>query len=439
MRLNSLIKKYFFSDAILTKKDYEKSRKYFLYEGCTAVGIFSLTSGAFLAGFAKYLGATDEFNGLIGAIPAVAGIVQIFSSLIFEKMEHRKLLISFLCVVYRLLLGFMLLIPIFIHGTSGRLFALALTYSLAYGFAAFITPAASSWIVDLTPENRRGNYFALKDAYSLAFVTVITLIMGKVLDIYRKANNEYGGFIVLGFVVMILACANFSFLSVVKEPTQNRKKSNINLKTVLTMALNNKGFRKVIILSVLWNIALQIGGPFFAVYQVTGLKLSYSYIMIMGVISSLVRVFIAKTWGSLADKKSWFFTTKSSAAILGIVHIIWTFVDVNTAFILVPLLSIAGGLAWSGLAISMFNIQFVYAPQEGRTAYLGTSAALGGVAGFISTFIGSRVVSYLKGFSFKLFGINIGNMQVVFLLSGILILITALYVQQSMEKGIKKQ
>jgi hypothetical protein len=238
---------------------------------------------------------------------------------------------------------------------------------------------------------------------------------------------------------MILACANFSFLSVVKEPTQNRKKSNINLKTVLTMALNNKGFRKVIILSVLWNIALQIGGPFFAVYQVTGLKLSYSYIMIMGVISSLVRVFIAKTWGSLADKKSWFFTTKSSAAILGIVHIIWTFVDVNTAFILVPLLSIAGGLAWSGLAISMFNIQFVYAPQEGRTAYLGTSAALGGVAGFISTFIGSRVVSYLKGFSFKLFGINIGNMQVVFLLSGILILITALYVQQSMEKGIKKQ
>jgi MFS family permease len=435
MNIRTVFQNAFYNKTPLTMKDYEKSRKMFMYEGCTAVGLFSITSGAFLAGFAKYLGATDEFNGLIGAIPAVAGIVQIFSSLLFEKLEHRKFLISILCLLYRILLGLMIFIPIFIQNTSFRLFALAAVYAAAYSMAAFITPAASNWIVDLTPEKKRGNYFATKDAYSLAFVTILTLVMGRVMDVYRKANNEYGGFIILGIVVLILAVLNFSFLARVKEPVLNRKRTNINLKDVLLLALKNKGFRKVIILSVLWNVALQIGGPFFAVYQVTGLNLSYSFIMIMGVISSILRVIIAKTWGNLGDRKSWFFTTKASIAILGVVHFLWALVDIKIAVFVVPILSVFGGIAWSGINLSLFTIQFLYAPVEGRTAYLGTSAALGGVAGFISTFIGAKIVSILKPIHYNFFGISIGSMQVVFALSGILLLITALYVRNFMEKS----
>lgn len=435
MAIKATIQNVYYNKTTLTMKDYEKSRRMFICEGCTSVGLFSITSGAFLAGFAKYLGATDEFNGIIGAIPVMAGIVQIFSSLVFEKLEHRKFLISLLCLLYRTLLGTMIFIPIFIQNTSARLFALAGVYALAYSMAAFITPASSSWIVDLTPENMRGRYFATKDAYSLAFVTILTLVMGRVLDMYRKVNNEYGGFIVLGVVVLVLAILNFSFISSVKEPVSNRKRSNIKLIDVLTLALRNKGFRKVIILSVLWNVALQIGGPFFAVYQVTGLNLSYSFIMIMGVIGSIIRVISARTWGSLGDKKSWFFTSKASIAILGITHILWAFVDIKIAIFLVPLLSVLSGIAWSGINLSLFSVQFVYAPEEGRTAYLGTSAALGGVAGFISTFIGSRIVNMLKELQFSFFGILIGNMQIVFALSGILLLFTALYVRNFMERG----
>lgn len=435
MNIKNKIQDIYYNKKGLTLKDYEISRRIFIREGCTAVGLFSITSGAFLAGFAKYLGATDEFNGLIGAIPTVAGIVQIFSSLLFEKLEHRKFLISLLCFLYRTLLGLMIFIPIFIQSAAARLFALAAVYAIAYSIAAFITPAASSWIVDLTPEDKRGNYFATKDAYALAFVTILTLVMGRVMDTYRKVNSEYDGFVILGIVVLVLALLNFYFISQVKEPILNRKRTNIKLKDVLLLALKNRGFRKVIILSILWNVALQVGGPFFAVYQVTGLNLSYSYIMIMGVISSIVRVIIARTWGNLGDRKSWFFTTKISIAILGMVHILWSLVDIKSAFYLVPILSIFGGIAWSGINLSLFSIQFVYAPEEGRTAYIGTSAALGGVAGFLSTFIGSRIVSILKPLRFNLFGILIGNMQVVFALSGILLLVTALYVRNYMERG----
>lgn len=44
-----------------------KSRIYFIYEGCMAVGITSL-SRAYLAGLLRYLGANDVFNGVIEEI-----------------------------------------------------------------------------------------------------------------------------------------------------------------------------------------------------------------------------------------------------------------------------------------------------------------------------------------------------------------------------------
>lgn len=436
MKLKGLIKKNYFSNSPLTREDYEFSRKMFIYEGSAAVGIFSLTSGAFLAGFAKYLGATDEFNGLIGSIPSLAGVFQILSSLLFEKMKHRKFLIAILCFIFRMLLGIMIFVPIFVQNTTIRLVLLATIYGIAYSIAAFITPPASSWIVDLTPENIRGRYFARKDAVSLGFLTILTLALGKIMDMFRKSNNEYGGFIILALVVIVLTVMNFYFLSVVKEPTDHRKSTIFNLKTVIQMSLTHRGFRKIIIMSTLWGIALQIGGPFFAVYMVTGLKLSYSYIMVMGLISSIVRVISAKTWGDLADKRSWAFTTKLSIVILAVVHLTWGLVDSSSSSILVPLLHIIGGIAWAGLSISLFNIQFVYAPVEGRTAYLGVAAALGGLAGFASTYIGSIIVKLLKNLNFNFFGFSIGNMQIVFILSGLLLIATAGYVHIYMKQGL---
>ena len=178
----------------------------------------------------------------------------------------------------------------------------------------------------------------------------------------------------------------------------------------------------------MWNIGLQIGGPFFSIYMVTGLKLDYTYIMILGVLTSFVRVFAAKYWGRLANRKSWFFTTQLSITLLAIGHISWFFIDHRTAYFIFPLINILGGIAWSGVNLSLFNIQFVMAPEEGRTMYLGASSTLGGVAGFISTLIGSVIVSLFKDVTVDFAGFHFVNMHIVFALSGIILFITALYV-----------
>lgn len=96
----------------LTESDYEESRNYFIYEGCMAAGILSLTSGAFLTGYAKYIGISDVFNGIISAISAATGLIQLFSSMIFQKLENRKFLVVLSSFIFRLLLSIMFLMPL---------------------------------------------------------------------------------------------------------------------------------------------------------------------------------------------------------------------------------------------------------------------------------------------------------------------------------------
>ncbi len=428
MKIGSVFKSIFFSNQPLTGRNYKKSRTFSIFEGGSARTIFNLTSGAFLAGFASYLGAGDSFNGIIGAIPVLAGIIQMISPIVFEKMEKRKLTVSLLCLLHRVLLGLMVFIPFLAKGQTTRLVLVAAVYFISYLAVSFINPAASGWLIDLVPDSIRGRYFGIRESYVLGAATVFTLIMGRVLDIYKGNGNEYGGFIVMFSFVLVLAVGNFVIWLLIKEPPVKRNKSQLSLRSVITIPLKDRKFKKIVLLFVLWNIGVQVGGPFFSVYMVTGLKLNYTYIMVVGMLGTLVNTIVVRFWGRLADRKSWVYVIKLSILMLAVTHFCWFFVNPSTAYILVPLMHITGGLAWAGIGISSFNIQFTYSPEEGRTVYIGFNAALSGLIGFMSTLVGSFVLFLLHSFKLNLHGFTIGSMQVIFAISGILLGVCAAYI-----------
>lgn len=428
MKIGAIFKSIYFSSEPLSDKDYKSSRTFSIFEGGSARTIFNFTSGAFLAGFASYLGAGDSFNGIIGAIPVLAGIIQLISPIVFEKMEKRKLTVSILCLIHRLLLGFMVFIPFLAKGQTTRLALVAAIYFISYLAVSFINPAASGWLIDLVPDNIRGRYFGVRESYILGASTVFTLVMGRVLDIYKDKGNEYGGFIVMFSFVMVLAAGNFVIWLLIKEPPVKRSKSELNLRKVISIPLKDNKFRKIVLLFILWNIGVQIGGPFFSVYMVTGLKLNYTFIMAVGMLGTLANTLMVRFWGRLADRKSWVYVIKLSILMLAVTHTMWFFINPLTSYILVPIMHIAGGLAWAGIGISSFNIQFIYSPEEGRTVYIGFNAALSGLIGFVSTLMGSAVLLLLSSFKLDISGFTIGSMQVIFAISGILLAVCAAYI-----------
>ncbi len=411
----------------------EKSRAFFILEGITGIGQFSLATGAFLAGFVSFLGAGESVNGMLGVVPAAAGIFQIFSSLLLKGGKSRKEQAIKIAIVLRILLSSIYFVPFIVMKLGGNsslvLISFITCFVLAFIANSFIAPMISGWLIDLAPMNIRGAYLAKRDKISLGIIAMTTIVLGKVLDYQKALGQEFTGFIIVGIMLSILGILNIVSLINIEDVNNERVNKDISfLKNILT-PLKDKVFIKIIYFYLLWNTALYIGGPYIAVYMVEKLELTYTYMMTMTVFGSIIRVMFATVWGKIADRKSWFVSSASSLIILGITHFTWGFVIPSNSFILVPFLSILGGIAWAGAAISLFNIQFLFAKKDSRTVSISVNAAIGGIMSLISVKIGGLIVE-LGDNVLSLFGFVFSGSQVTFILSGLLLLACALYIHK---------
>ncbi|HEY5586437.1 MAG TPA: MFS transporter [Ruminiclostridium sp.] len=429
MNLTTKIKSIYLNKEPLTDKDMEMSRKISIFEGCTARTAFTLTSGAFLVGFAKYLGASDQIAGIIAAIPILSGIIMAFSPIILERIENRKPIISLFCLIGRLLLGSMILIPFMNISVQMKIVMLMIIFFVANLFTSFPLPAALAWIQSVTPEGIRGSYFGKRESIVLGVATIITLLIGQILDRFEQIGQQFNGFAVLYILVIIAAVANFILFSYMKEPKEIVTDVHLTLKKVLTMPLKNKRFMRVALLLMIWNFGFQLGFPFTSVYMVSTLNLRYGLITLMAVLASIISVVSVRFWGRVADRKSWLYLMKLMVILQILSFFVWFLINKYTVLALLPVAHIFSGAALSGINISGFNLQYIYSPKENKTIYLGFSAAISGIFGFGGTIVGSYLMKAAEKYSISILGFKIGNLQLLFLLSGIILLGCIWYVR----------
>jgi MFS family permease len=88
------------------------------------------------------------------------------------------------------------------------------------------------------------------------------------------------------------------------------------------------------------------------------------------------------------------------------------------------------GIGWGGVAISMFNLQFEYAPEENRTSYISLNTSVGSIVGFAAILIASVVVNKIGGNTVYISSFPIHGMQFLLLASGVLIIFTSFFVHK---------
>lgn len=419
----------------------KRSRFFMILEGITGIGQFSLTTGAFLAGFVSFLGGAETLNGTLGVIPSAMGILQIFSVLLIRKGTSRKSVTLKIVIALRTFMAILYFVPfaLMLMGASASvmLAGFIVCFILVYTMNALVTPIIGGWIIDVTPNEIRGRYLAKREAISLGLIAVTTIVLGEVLDYYKAAGNEFYGFLIVGGILIILSIINIYSISQVDDISTEVTATTIPFKEEIKAPLQSSTYKRVIIMYVLWNFALFIGATYMAVYMVETLDLSYSYMMIMSVITISIRVMLSGLWGKLADRKSMFTTAIASLIVMSICHLGWGFVTPNNSHIMIPLLHVLGGIAWSGAGFSLFNIQYMFAKDHIRTTSIGVNAAIGGTVGFIAVKIGGWIIKAMGtntiNLSDTIQAVNFGGMRVTFLLSGIMMLVLSLYIKVVIE------
>ena len=270
IRKKSIIKNIFYNDIKIQEEDLHKSRILSIFEGSTARTVGSLTAGAFMAGFLNYLGADDRLNGIIAAIPVLSGAVMFLSPLFFETRSRRKAPITIGAFVARLLLSFLILVPLIIRNKNIGLAYLAVSYFMAHLIISFVAPPTTTWQISLAPERIRGKYFGIRESVVLGFVTIVTLGMGRILDASKISGQQSNAFFLLFVLVLILSIINFIFACLIREPEVKLSGRPVQKSDVFLLPLRDKTFRKITGLIILWNLGYQMSAPFTSVYMVSG-------------------------------------------------------------------------------------------------------------------------------------------------------------------------
>ncbi len=425
LALPRFLQRAYVSDAPV---DYEKSRKMILRESVTANAIGSIAGGSILAGFNKYLGLSNEMAGIIAAIPLLTGVLQMFSALFFERLARRKFFICLFFFLHRLSLSAMYFVPLMVQGTGLRVALMFAIYVFASSFSSMGTGPVNIWMIDLVPESLRGRFFAKKDAVSLIANVAAGLVMGVVLDAFRAGGREREGFLLVSGVILLLLAVNTYLFAKWDEPLQTPPKTPFRLRDMFQKPLAHKEFRKVIGFNILYCISLQMAAPFFSVYMVDVLGLSYLNIMLVGFLSAGTRVIFLRIWGRMADSaSSWPRVAKWALRALGLGHALWFFASPNIAWFYFPILQLFSGMAWGGVNLSIFNLPFAVMPKEGRNLFLAMHSVIGSVTGFLAALLGAGLSSLLGGVSFSFWGLHVGNTQILFLLSGVCLALVAEY------------
>ena len=88
----------------------------------------------------EQLGASVSLCAAAAMIPSFGCVLQFFSPFVFERMHHRKLAIWLMCVVFRLSVSSILLVPLALPDPGRARAVVLVLYTIGFFSAGLVTP-----------------------------------------------------------------------------------------------------------------------------------------------------------------------------------------------------------------------------------------------------------------------------------------------------------
>jgi MFS family permease len=442
------VRRIYFMALPESKQDMKTSRINYTMADTAAQTIVQLAGGTFLATLMSYSGISDANIGVITSLVSLAALSQLFLINFFKKIKKYKFLV---CVtsLSRILFAALYFIPLFNIKDSTKASLIVFLYFIGQIFVQIGIPASQDWIASLVPSRLRGKYFSIKDSFAVFVVSITMLLCGMVFDYFKK-TNLITGFIITAIIIMILTLTNVINLSIMKEPKlsyvneegkemhgrlakkakqQVQTEKSISILSELKEAFSDRKFRKAFTVQCFYISAFYICLPFNSSYQINDLKLPYTFIMLVGFIFNLYRIYITPKLGRMADKYGMARLLRYSLFSLGLNQLSMTFTMPFNAYPMLIVSTFLSSTAWAFVGIGLFGIQLDFYKSEKRMTWLTITSSLSGLFGFLVSILGGKLLSYFQSLSLSLFGQKIYAQQILNLIGFLILLVTVMYIR----------
>ena len=399
-----------------------RGRRYGLRDGlCQAV-----TQGAgeqYLSAFALLLQTSPFQLSILSALPQLIGTwAQLVSVKVLRWFPDRKTLILGgtvgQAVVWLPIVSLPWLFPkwgpwLVIAGAAGY-----------FACNQFTTPTWNSFITDLLDPDQRGAYFAHR-ARIMAVIGLLTLCIGGSLLSYWQQYEAAP----IGFLILFSAAGSARLVSALylRHVQDLHHEVRIQDQDGFRRFLRERAtadFRRFVIFSGLMHVAVLIAGPFFVIYMLRDLRLTYWEYGGWMAAGILGQVLTLNQWGHFGDR----FGNK---ALLTVTSFIVPFLPMgylfSTNWVFLITLNFLGGVTWAGLSLGLQNYVFDTVGPQDRAKAVALSNTVNALGWSLGALAGSWLIHTLPG-DIHLGALTIAplsNLPLVFFLSGCLRLLVS--------------
>ena len=339
---------------------------------------------------ALFLGATVQQVALIAALPnLLSSLSQFFSVRVIYWVGGRlKLLVRLVFSQATLILGIAILPLLQIPYRVELLLIFLVFAGMCGGLAG---PAWGSLMSDYVPAKKRGRYFGWRNR-AVGAVTVASVVAsGLLLNFFHRRYYGAGFALVFSLAAAARYLSGY-FISRMDEPPQRKDPASDFTFIMFLRRFRESNFLKFVVFSGCLTFATYLASPFFAVFMLRDLQLSYLTYMALQVCSLLAALVALPLWGKHADLVGNVRVLRLSSFLAALIPAFWLFSQHPVYLMGVQMVS---GFAWSGVTLSAGNFIYDAVTPQKRVRCIAYFNVINGLALFFGASLGGYLGSRL--------------------------------------------
>lgn len=417
----------------ISQKDIKKGQLMYIFEAALEYFISIMVAGSFLATLTKELGFSDSLTGILSSVISLGCLFQLLS--LFFRRKRVKKFVILMSVINQLLFAFLYVIPFFQIASAYKIALFIIVIISAYIIYNFAHPKKINWFMSLVEDSKRGSFTANKEIVSLITGIFFHFGMGALIDFFIAKNQTKTAFLIA--MAVILVCLIFHTITeILTVETETELGAKTNFFSTLKSLLKNKNLLNVIVIFILYNISLGLTTPFYGTYLISELDFSLTFVSVLTIGSSVVRILFSRLFGRFADKTSFARMLEICFIVLLGALISVTLANPATGKFMFTAYYILHGIAMAGISSSLINLVFDTASKETRSDALAITQAVSGLTAFLVTLAVSPFVTLIQQNNNRILGITVYAQQLFSFIGIIAIVVGIIFMRL---KVIKKK
>lgn len=392
-------------------------------------GVF-IASSVF-TGYALWLGISESQIAFLAAGTGLMGVTQAITTYWTQRTRDRRRLSVILGTAEIFCASSVVLAPLL--APSFRFVFVAVLLFAAYILGNTVNPIFSNWMAAVIPEDMRATYVARRMSVLTLISVAYMFIVSRWLDLAEPAL----GFVVVYAVGWLAGILGYLLLALTPIPPFEVQRPEGYGRSIVA-PLREPPFGLLTSFMSFWTLAMAIASPFYSVFMLHYLGLSYTRIAVYSNLTLGAMLFGYRTSGALAERYGCKPIIKILIVPAILVPIMWAFAGPRSWPVLIPLACVLSGLAIAGTQVAASALMYKILPAgRDNSPSFAILTSLTALASFAGSMAGGLLKERLGDQSWQVMGWTFAPPQLVFLVSAVFYLVPLVLAQLLFEPEAK--